>query len=65
MVNRTTKFPVKEDLPVGLDSILGTSDARWGALMAGAKLIALGLFIMFMFLSRYFINGLAARALKG
>jgi multiple sugar transport system permease protein len=33
--------------------------------MAGATLIALPLFIMFMFLSRYFIKGLAAGALKG
>ncbi len=52
-------------LPVGLASILGTFDARWGELMAGATLIALPLFIMFMFLSRYFIKGLAAGALKG
>jgi multiple sugar transport system permease protein len=52
-------------LPVGLASILGSFDARWGELMAGATLIALPLFIMFMFLSRYFIKGLAAGALKG
>jgi multiple sugar transport system permease protein len=52
-------------LPVGLASILGTFDARWGELMAGATLIALPLFVMFMFLSRYFIKGLAAGALKG
>ncbi|RJF91821.1 carbohydrate ABC transporter permease [Noviherbaspirillum saxi] len=52
-------------LPVGLASVLGTFDARWGELMAGATLIALPLFIMFMFLSRYFIKGLAAGALKG
>ncbi|RJG07837.1 carbohydrate ABC transporter permease [Noviherbaspirillum cavernae] len=52
-------------LPVGLASILGTFDARWGELMAGATLIALPLFVMFMFLSRYFIKGLAAGAMKG
>ena len=56
---------VNKTLPVGLASILGTFDARWGELMAGATLIALPLFIMFMFLSRYFIKGLAAGALKG
>lgn len=52
-------------LPVGLASILGTFDARWGELMAGATLIAAPLFAMFVFLSRYFIQGLAAGAVKG
>lgn len=52
-------------LPVGLASVLGSYDARWGELMAGATLIALPLFIIFLFLSRYFIKGLAAGALKG
>ena len=33
--------------------------------MAGATLIALPLFVMFIFLSRYFIQGLAAGATKG
>jgi multiple sugar transport system permease protein len=52
-------------LPVGLASILGTFDARWGELMAGATLIALPLLVLFTFLSRYFIQGLAAGAMKG
>jgi len=52
-------------LPVGLASILGTFDARWGELMAGATLIAAPLFVIFAFLSRYFIQGLAAGAVKG
>jgi multiple sugar transport system permease protein len=52
-------------LPVGLASILGSFDARWGELMAGATLITLPLFILFMFLSKYFIKGLAAGAVKG
>ena len=56
---------LNKTLPVGLASVLGSFDARWGELMAGATLIALPLFIMFMFLSRYFIKGLAAGALKG
>ena len=33
--------------------------------MAGSTLIALPLLVMFMFLSRYFIHGLSAGALKG
>ena len=52
-------------LPVGLAAILGTFDARWGEVMAGATLIAAPLFAMFVFLSRYFIQGLAAGAVKG
>jgi len=55
----------QKTLPVGLASILGTFDARWGELMAGATLIALPLLILFTFLSRYFIQGLAAGAMKG
>lgn len=55
----------QKTLPVGLASILGTLDVRWGEVMAGAALIALPLFIMFVFLSRYFIQGLAAGATKG
>ncbi|WP_353151525.1 carbohydrate ABC transporter permease [Pollutimonas bauzanensis] len=52
-------------LPVGLASILGSFDARWGELMAGATLITLPLLVMFSLLSRYFIQGLAAGAVKG
>jgi multiple sugar transport system permease protein len=33
--------------------------------MAGATLIALPLLVLFTFLSRYFIQGLAAGAMKG
>ena len=55
----------QKTLPVGLASVLGTFDVRWGEVMAGATLIALPLFVMFVFLSRYFIQGLAAGATKG
>ncbi|WP_430397479.1 carbohydrate ABC transporter permease [Ferrovibrio sp.] len=52
-------------LPVGLETMVGLYELRWGELMAGSTLIALPLFIMFSFLSRYFIRGLAAGAVKG
>lgn len=55
----------QKTLPVGLASILGTFDARWGELMSGATLIALPLLVLFIFLSRYFIQGLASGAMKG
>ena len=52
-------------LPVGLETMVGAYELRWGELMAGSTLIALPLFLMFAFLSRYFISGLAAGAVKG
>ena len=52
-------------LPAGLDTMVGLYELRWGELMAGSTLIALPLLVMFMFLSRYFISGLAAGAVKG
>jgi multiple sugar transport system permease protein len=45
--------------------MVGAYELRWGELMAGSTLIALPLFLMFSFLSRYFIRGLAAGAVKG
>ena len=52
-------------LPAGLDTMVGLYELRWGELMAGSTLIALPLLVMFMFLSRFFIHGLSAGALKG
>lgn len=52
-------------LPVGLETMVGAYGLRWGELMAGSTLIVLPLFLMFMFLSRFFIRGLAAGAVKG
>ena len=51
-------------LPVGLASMLGSNDLRWGDIMAGATLIAIPLLVLFTFLYRYFVAGLAAGALK-
>lgn len=55
----------QKTLPVGLATMLGSNDLRWGDIMAGATLIALPLFVMFVFLYRYFVAGLAQGALKG
>lgn len=55
----------KKTIPVGLTSMLGSYDIRWGEIMAGSTIIALPLLITFVFLSRYFIKGLAAGAMKG
>lgn len=55
----------QKTLPVGIASMIGAFDMRWGEIMAGASLIAAPLFLMFVFLSRYFIQGLSAGAMKG
>ncbi|MCA0339863.1 MAG: carbohydrate ABC transporter permease [Proteobacteria bacterium] len=52
-------------LPVALASLLGAHDLRWGEVLAGASLIALPLFVIFVFCYRYFVAGLSAGALKG
>lgn len=56
---------VNKTLPVGLASMLGAQDLRWGEVLAGATLIAVPLFLMFVFCYRYFVAGLAAGAVKG
>ena len=55
----------KKTIPIGLTSMLGSYDIRWGEIMAGSAIITLPLLIIFVFLSRYFIKGLAAGATKG
>ena len=52
-------------IPIGLTSMLGSYDIRWGEIMAGSAIITLPLLIIFVFLSRYFIQGLTAGATKG
>jgi len=52
-------------VPVGLASMIGSFDLRWGEIMAGSTLIALPLFGAFAMLSQYFIQGLGAGAVKG
>lgn len=52
-------------VPLGLASMVGAFDLRWGDIMAGSTLIALPLFAAFIALSRYFVQGLTAGAIKG
>lgn len=52
-------------VPVGLASMIGSFDLRWGEIMAGSALIALPLFGAFAMLSQYFIQGMSAGAVKG
>jgi multiple sugar transport system permease protein len=52
-------------LPLGIASMIGSFDLQWGEAMAGAVLIIVPLFVMFTFLSRFFIQGMSAGAVKG
>lgn len=52
-------------VPLGLASMIGAFDLRWGDVMAGSTLIAMPLFFAFVLLSRYFVQGLTAGAVKG
>jgi multiple sugar transport system permease protein len=55
----------KKTLPVALASMLGAQDLSWGEILAGASLIALPLFVVFVFCYRHFVAGLTTGALKG
>ena len=55
----------RKTLPLGIASMIGSFEFRWGEAMAGATLIVIPLFVMFAFLSRFFIQGMSAGAVKG
>jgi ABC-type glycerol-3-phosphate transport system permease component len=52
-------------LAVGVLSFQGRYSTDWGAVMAVSVLAALPIFILFVFLQRYFIQGMGAGAVKG
>lgn len=55
----------KKTIPIGLASMIGSFDLRWGEIMAGSTLIALPLLAAYTFMSKYFIQGMGAGAVKG
>lgn len=54
----TNDDPSRFPLPVGLQSLLSTSVVQWNQVMAAAFIIVLPIIILFVFLQRFFINGL-------
>jgi ABC-type glycerol-3-phosphate transport system permease component len=56
---------VLKTLPIGLATMVGAHDMNWGEIMAGAFLISLPLLVMLVFVSKYFVQGLTAGAMKG
>lgn len=46
-------------LPVGLQLLVSTNVVNWNEVAAGASLVVLPVLLLFIFLQRYFINGIA------
>ena len=56
---------VNKTVPVGLATIAESTTLLQGDLLAGAALIAIPMVVLFSFVTRYFIRGLTAGAVKG
>ena len=52
-------------VPVGLKSLIGKYDVKWGVLMAGGILALLPTAIMFAVMQRFVVEGLTAGSVKG
>jgi lactose/L-arabinose transport system permease protein len=50
--------------PVALGSLIGLTKVSWGGIMAGAVLLTGPMVVVFLFLQRHFIAGIAAGAVK-
>lgn len=56
----------KRTLPFGIYTLVGTyGEVRWDEMMAASVLQALPMVIVFLWLQRYFVQGLSAGAVKG
>lgn len=56
---------VNKTIPVGLAAIKESTALMRGDLLAGAALIALPMVVLFAFVTKYFVRGLTAGAVKG
>ena len=56
---------VNKTVPVGLAGIKESTSLQRGELLAGAAMIAVPMVILFSFVTKYFIKGLTAGAVKG
>jgi len=63
----TLANPAQRTLPVGMVALKATSGAAtsWNLILAGGMMSAIPMIIVYLFFNRYFINGLAAGAVKG
>jgi multiple sugar transport system permease protein len=51
-------------IPVGLKSLIGKYDVKWGLLMAGGVFALLPTAIMFAFMQKFVVEGLTSGAVK-
>lgn len=56
--------PASYTIPVALGTLVGLTNISWGGIMIGTSLATIPFLIMFLFLQRYFIAGIAAGAVK-
>jgi ABC-type glycerol-3-phosphate transport system permease component len=52
-------------IPLGLATMMGAYDLRWGEMMAGGAIITLPILVLLVFLGRWFVAGMTVGALKG
>lgn len=50
--------------PVALGTLIGVTRVSWGGIMTGAVLLTAPMLVVFVFLQRYFMAGIAAGAIK-
>ncbi|SEI02684.1 carbohydrate ABC transporter membrane protein 2, CUT1 family [Rhizobium tibeticum] len=50
--------------PVALGTLIGLTKVSWGGIMAGAMMLTAPILVVFVFLQRHFIAGIAAGAVK-
>ena len=55
----------KRTLPPGIMDYVGQYETNWGSLMASSILLALPVFVLFIFIQKQLISGLTAGAVKG
>jgi len=60
-----TSDPLVQPMTVALNNLAGSYIVAWNIQMAGALLSSLPTLLVYIFLSRYFLRGLMAGALKG
>ncbi|MDD3367050.1 MAG: carbohydrate ABC transporter permease [Sphaerochaetaceae bacterium] len=51
-------------LPVGLSSFFGQNSTNWGLLFTGLSIAIVPMVVMYLFMSKYFIRGMIAGAIK-
>jgi glucose/mannose transport system permease protein len=60
-----TNAPEKRPVTVALQNLSGSQYTQWNVQMAGALMVALPTLLVYIFLGRYFLQGLLAGSLKG